>query len=162
MTLTEFVNLYDGTKVGAGQCVALIKQYEQEVLNLTPVAVGNAHQYFDNYENEEFLYTNFDRITYDGTNKPEIGDIVVWSTVVGQGAGHVAIAYYNIEESSFISFDQNWNTPLLCQLETHTYNNVLGWLRYKGQIPEPQPVMIEKKKFPWQIFTRKIRKRRSI
>ena len=71
MTLLEFVNLYNGSKVGDGQCVALIKLYESEVLGLTPVAVGNAHAYYDDYENQEFLNKNFDRITYNGTNIPQ-------------------------------------------------------------------------------------------
>ena len=72
MTLQEFVNKYDGTKVGTGQCVALVQQYELEVLNLTPQAVGNAHDYYDNFYNQPFLYENFNRITYTGNNLPEI------------------------------------------------------------------------------------------
>lgn len=128
MTLTEFISKYNGTKVGDGQCVALIKQYETDVLGLTPVPVGNAHQYFDDFENQPFLYNNFQKIPFQN-NLPIEGDIVVWNTNVGSGAGHVAIAVNNINEETFNSFDQNWNTPLLCSLETHTYNNVVGWLR---------------------------------
>lgn len=130
MTLTEFISKYNGTKVGDGQCVALIKQYETDVLGLTPVPVGNAHQYFDDFENQPFLYNNFEKISYQN-NLPIEGDIVVWNTNVGSGAGHVAIAVNNINEETFNSFDQNWNSPLLCSLETHSYNNVVGWLRPK-------------------------------
>ena len=32
MTLQEFGNTYNGTKVGDGRCVGLIKQYEEDVL----------------------------------------------------------------------------------------------------------------------------------
>lgn len=133
MTLDEFVNLYNNTKVGDGQCVALIKQYETDVLGLTPEAVGNAHQYFDDFENQPFLYNNFQKIPFQN-NLPIEGDIIVWNTNVGSGAGHVAIAFNNINEETFNSFDQNWNSPLLCSLETHSYNNVVGWLRPNANI----------------------------
>lgn len=163
MTLDEFVTKYDGTKVGDGQCVALIKKYESDVLGIVPEAVGNAHQYYDNYENEPFLYNNYNRYENDGINLLKVGDIVVWSTAVGSGAGHIAIAYQNIENDSFVSFDQNWNTPLKCNIETHNYNNVLGWLRFKSNEPIPPvpPIIIlKKKKFNWAVFTKNIRKRR--
>lgn len=159
MTLNEFVEKYDGTKVGDGQCVALIKKYESEVLGITPVAVGNAHNYYDNYEDEEFLYTNYNRYENNGVNVPQIGDLIVWSTAVGGGAGHIAIAYEEIKKDSFISFDQNWNTPLKCNIETHSYSNVLGWLRFKSYEPVPSEI-IKKKKFNWAVFTNNIRKRR--
>ena len=159
MTLNEFVEKYNGTKVGDGQCVALIKKYESEVLGITPVAVGNAHNYYDNYENEKFLYTNYNRYENNGVNLPKAGDLIVWSTAVGGGAGHIAIAYREIKKDSFISFDQNWNTPLLCNIETHSYSNVLGWLRFKSYEPVPSEI-IKKKKFNWSVFTNNIRKRR--
>lgn len=160
MTLQEFVNTYNETKVGDGQCVALIKQYEEDVLGLTPEAVGDAHAYYDNFYDEPFLYNNFDRFTYNNTNLPDAGDIVVWSTAAGGGAGHVAIAYQNINTNSFGSFDQNWNTPLLCNLETHNYNNVLGWIRKKGSTPiPPMPIEKKRKNFNWPVFTKNILKR---
>lgn len=160
MTLDEFVTKYDGTKVGDGQCVALIKQYESDVLGIVPESVGNAHQYYDNYENEPFLYNNYNRYENDGINLPKVGDLIVWSTAVGSGAGHIAIAYQNIENNSFVSFDQNWNTPLKCNIETHNYNNILGWLRFKSYEPIPPVPLLKKKKFNWAVFTKNIRKRR--
>lgn len=169
MTLQEFVNKYNGTKVGDGQCVALVKQYEQEVLGLTPQAVGNAHDYYDNFYNQPFLYNNFDRIEYTGGNLPSVGDIIVWSTAVGGGYGHIAIVYRNINSSNFTSFDQNWNTPLRCNIEQHNYNHILGWLRKKGTTPdpdpgpEPEPTPDEnKKKFPWVLYSRKLKQKRTI
>ena len=70
MTLTEFVNTYTGVQVGDGQCVALIKQYESDVLNLTAQSVGNAVDYYRNFYNEPFLYNNYNLITYTGTEIP--------------------------------------------------------------------------------------------
>ena len=136
MNLNDFVNTYNGTRVGTGQCTELIKQYEPDVLGLPSTAVGNAHQYYDNYYSTPFLYNNFDLHAYTGSNTPIPGDIIVWNTNVGSGNGHVAIVYTNVSNSGFTSFDQNWNTPLQCNIETHSYNNVSGWLRSKSS-PTP-------------------------
>lgn len=149
MTLNEFVNTYNGTRVGNGQCPALILQYEGDVLGLTPTGVGDAHQYYDNFYNTPFLYNNFDRYTYDGTNTPASGDIVVWNTNVAPPYGHVDIAYINISVSSFTSFSQNWGTPLECSLVNHNYTNVLGWLRPKSTPPTPSQ---RKGKFNFLLF----------
>lgn len=163
MTLQEFVNTYNGTTVGDGECVALVKQYEQDVLGLTPQAVGNAHQYYDDFEEQPFLYNNFDRITYNGSNVPNVGDIIIWSTAVGGGNGHIAIVYENISSSSFTSFDQNWNEPHKCTIENHNYDNVLGWIRKKGIIPPiPIPITKKKSKFPWAVLRNRIRNKRDI
>ena len=137
MTLQEFVNTYNGTTVGNGQCVALVLQYEEDVLGLTPTGVGDAHQYYDNFYNTPFLYENFNRFTYNGTNKPEPGDIVVWNTNVAPPYGHVDIAYSGISTTGFTSFSQNWGTPLQCSFVNHTYTNVSGWLRLKTTPPTP-------------------------
>lgn len=148
MTLDQFVNLYNGTKVGDGQCVALVKRYEHDVLGLVPQSVGNAHDYYDNFYNQPFLYNNFVRITYTGSNVPNIGDIIVWNTNYGGGNGHIAIVYENITSSSFTSFDQNWNIPLHCEITNHNYKNVLGWLRLKGSVP-PEPTIKNKSIKKW-------------
>ena len=157
MTLDQFVNTYNGTTVGSGQCVALILQYESDVLGLTPTPVGDAHQYYDNYWNTPFLYENFDRFTYDGTNTPEAGDIVVWNTNVAPPYGHVDIAYRDISSSRFTSFSQNWYLPLTCEIINHNYTNVSGWLRKKVS---PIPSTSKKSRFNFVLFgrQRKIRK----
>lgn len=72
MTLDTFITTYNHTKVGSGQCVDLIKQYEQDVLGLVSTSVGDAHQYYDDYNTNSFLNTNFDRFTYlIGSNLPQ-------------------------------------------------------------------------------------------
>ena len=152
MTLQEFVNTYNGTKVGSGQCVALITRYEADVLNLTPTAVGDAHQYYDDYYTNPFLYNNFDLYTYNGLNKPEPGDIVVWNTNVAPPYGHVDIAYRYITTSNFQSFSQNWGTPLECSLVDHTYINVSGWLRAKSTPPTPPTPTGKRNKFNFVLF----------
>ena len=72
MTLTEFVNTYLGVTVGDGQCVALIKQYEGDVLGLTPTSVGNAVDYYSEFYNTPFLYNNFRLTDYTGTELPKV------------------------------------------------------------------------------------------
>ena len=72
MTLIEFENTYIGTKVGDGECVALVKQYESDVLGLTPQAVGNAVDYYRNFYNEPFLYNNYNLISSTGQELPNI------------------------------------------------------------------------------------------
>lgn len=151
MTLQEFVNTYNGTTVGSGQCVALITRYESDVLGLVPQVVGDGHQYYDDYYTNPFLYNNFDRYTYNGQNKPEPGDIVVWNTNVVPPYGHVDIAYRYITTTNFQSFSQNWGTPLECSLVNHNYTNVSGWLRKKNGPVPPTPTF-ERKKFNFVLF----------
>ena len=151
MTLQEFVNRYNGTTVGSGQCVALITRYESDVLGLVPQVVGDGHQYYDDYYTNPFLYNNFDRYTYNGNNQPQAGDIVVWNTNVAPPYGHVDIAYSNISSSGFTSFSQNWGTPLTCSLVNHDYTNVSGWLRLKTTPPTPTPSS-RKNKFNFILF----------
>lgn len=54
------------------------------------------------------------------------------------GAGHVSIVYSNVSVIGFTGFDQNWSTPGRCNIESHTYNHALGFLRPKGS-PGPGP-----------------------
>lgn len=148
MTLQEFAERYNGTTVGSGQCVPLITAYEAEVLGLTPQVVGDAHKYYDDYYTNPFLYNNFDLFTYDGTNMPSVGDIVVWNTNVAPPYGHVDIAYSGINSAGFTSFSQNWGTPLQCSFVIHNYVNVSGWLRLKGSTPTTR----KKKGFNFVLF----------
>ena len=43
MNLNEFVNQYNGTTVGDGECVALIKAYERDVLGFTQYFLAKSH-----------------------------------------------------------------------------------------------------------------------
>lgn len=71
MTLTEFVNTYNGASVGDGQCVALVFLYQSEVQGLTPEPVGNAVDYYRQFYNTPFLYNNYNLITYTGSELPQ-------------------------------------------------------------------------------------------
>ncbi|MDW3796428.1 N-acetylmuramoyl-L-alanine amidase [Staphylococcus saprophyticus] len=76
----------------------------------------------------------------DGPFLPQKGDIVVFHSGYGQGAGHVAIVW-SANLNTFTSLDQNWyggamyNPPEVTQLITHTYDNPMYFIRphYKAK-----------------------------
>lgn len=138
MNLATFVSTYNGTTVGDGQCVALIKLYEDEVLGfIQSFGLAYAYMYFTEYPNNAGLQAHYDRYTLsDGLPSP--GDIVVFNSNTGGGAGHVSIVYQDVSNNGFTGFDQNWSTPGRCNIETHSYTNVLGYLKPKGS-PGPTP-----------------------
>lgn len=158
MTLQEFVNIYDNTTVGSGQCTALVNQYMLDVLGTSEVYHGDAHNYYDDYDNSTFLKTNFYKIPV-GTQLPQVGDIVVWNTNVAPPYGHVDICYEDISSSGFTSFSQNWGTPLECSIVPHTYTNVSGYLRYKYNNGD---YSLSNKGFKWVLYTNKIRDKRRM
>ena len=83
MNLNEFVNHYNGTTIGDGQCVALIKAYERDVLGFTQYfGLPYAYQYYTEYPNNQGLQDHYDRYNLsDGLPSP--GDIVVYDSNTG-------------------------------------------------------------------------------
>ncbi|MDW4187857.1 CHAP domain-containing protein [Staphylococcus saprophyticus] len=71
---------------------------------------------------------------------PQKGDIVVFHSGYGGGAGHVAIVW-SANINSFVSLDQNWyggaqsNPREVAQLITHYYDNPMYFIRplYKAK-----------------------------
>ncbi|MDW4424044.1 N-acetylmuramoyl-L-alanine amidase, partial [Staphylococcus saprophyticus] len=65
---------------------------------------------------------------------PQKGDIVVFHSGYGGGAGHVAIVW-SANLNTFVSLDQNWyggaqsNPREVAQLITHTYDNPMYFIR---------------------------------
>ena len=76
----------------------------------------------------------------DGPFLPQKGDIVVFHSGYGRGAGHVAIVW-SANLNTFTSLDQNWyggaenNPPEVAQLITHYYDNPMYFIRphYKAK-----------------------------
>lgn len=157
MTLQEFANTYNGTTVGNGQCPALVNLYMDEVLGITPEYFGDAHNYYDDYDNIPFLKENFYRIPVS-QELPKEGDIVVWNTNVAPPYGHVDICYSNISSNGFTSFSQNWGIPLECSFVNHNFTNVSGYLRFKGN----EPIIFKKSKFKWVLYANKLRNKRRM
>ena len=86
-----------------------------------------AYQIFTNPNSDTSQYWNM--IVNTLTGIPQIGDLVIWGTIVGP-AGHVAI-FKEGDTLSFRSEDQNWAGLQKAKLINHTYNGVLGWLHPK-------------------------------
>jgi len=139
MTLAQFRDKYLGKQVefhsyGVGafnQCVDLINQYINEVLDnhtkdYTEIIGTNAKDFNTKYDPEDFEW-----IANTPKGVPQEGDIIVWNGRVGGGAGHVGI-FLSGDANSFQSLDQNWSKKEYVTLESHNYNNVLGWLRPKN------------------------------
>lgn len=136
MDFKKFVNNYlgkatDYDKSVGVQCVDLIKLYADKVLGLKFGTFGNAHCYYDNFENIKMLRDNFYKIPNTPYFIPQLGDIVVWNTNRGKGCGHIAICTGEGNTKNFYSYDQNWNGNKKMKKYKHDYKNVLGFLRPK-------------------------------
>ena len=139
ITYAEFIKKYSGKAkdydgVAGVQCVDLIKYYLKEVFGLNPGAWGDAHCYYDNFNNISALTKNFTRIANTPSFVPQKGDIVVWAPSLNGGWGHIAIATGQGDTKCFYSYDQNWTgNHDACKMVKHNYNHVYGVLRPKDQ-----------------------------
>lgn len=146
MNYNEFINTYNGKSVDydgvAGvQCVDLAKIYLDKVFGIKAGAWGNAHAYYDNYNNIAELKNNFNRIANTPNFVPQKGDICVWSTSLNK-YGHIAIATGEGDTNTFYTYDQNWNGKEMKKVQ-HNYRCFSGVLRAKDQskitgiVPKP-------------------------
>lgn len=156
MNLDEFIKKYQGKKVwhsGASQCVALARQYVNDILKFPQWAtVGSAYQILDIASIK--YYTKI-RNTLSGV--PKKGDIIIWQKSYG-GYGHIAIVV-SADINGVLSFDQNHTGNLdPCQLVNHNYNLVLGWLRPKISQPKESTMKYVKEKGKATIYLYQVRK----
>ena len=95
-----------------------------------------------------------------GSINLNVGDRVNLNTIVGKmgNTGNSTGTHLHLEASTSKSWIcQNFVNPC----EPLGFPNERGTIvHWDGTIP-PIPTIIKKKKFPWQIFTRKIRNRRN-
>lgn len=130
-----------------GQCFDLAAEWAHRLG--VPNALGNpsafpyqnAHQIYDDFGPFQAQY--FDRIQNTITAIPKKGDIIVWSSKLNGGAGHVAVAAEENYQDYFISFDENWDPSNWYPKHIeHLYEigPVLGWLRFKNITSSPQPM----------------------
>lgn len=136
MNLNEFIKKYSGKKVDwdgyyGGQCVDLARQYIDEVLELNqPRGVRGACNFWDNFDSDQNLNGQFEKIKNTLPFIPQAGDIMIWDCSVGGGYGHISIVT-EADINKFTSFDQNWRALNVCELTKHDYKNVLGVFRKK-------------------------------
>ena len=101
----------------------LAEYYNRDVVG-APQIGGDAADAWQYYSAAHYI-----QIPNGPDNTPHRGDVIVWSTDVGDGAGHIAVCV-GADQDEFISFDQNWPSDSCCHYQRHDrYDNVLGWLR---------------------------------
>lgn len=139
LTFDEFLEKHIGQAmdyddVAGSQCLDLTKYYLKEVFNIESGAWGNAHAWYDNFDNIPNLKYNFTRIANTPSFIPQRGDIMVWSKNLNGKWGHIAVCDGDGDTTYFYSYDQNWlgqHDP--CNRIKHNYNHVLGVLRPNDQ-----------------------------
>ena len=143
MSIQEFFDKYNGKLVDfdgfyGGQCMDVYQQYNKEVVG-GPHIPANAYEVWDRYPTDFYH-----RIDNAPEGVPQKGDVVIWNRNTGGGYGHIAV-FSEGDANSFISFDQNWPVGSVCHLQSHNYNNVIGWLTPKN-LPQPLPIFSDQTK----------------
>lgn len=138
--LQQFQAKYTGqtgvgnTSANMGQCVGLVSLW-QDILGV-PHEYGNAKDLLADANTTFFSVIQNDPTST--TQFPVTGDIMVWGDTWGNGFGHTAIIV-SANGTSFSSFEQNdINTQDpngACEVLTHDYTGVLGWLHFVGTLP---------------------------
>ena len=128
MTLTQFINTYNGKKVdwdGANgpQCVDLYRQYLHDVKGYkqTPPIEG-AKDIFDNPGTE--LHVTKDSLLADYSS----GDILIWDKTKTNKYGHVAILVAVYNTKYFIVFEQDGFKKDGAKLAFRSRENLRGCL----------------------------------
>jgi len=149
LTFDEFVAKYNdkflevaGSSDALNQCVDLANGYLRDVLNLPIVEWTNAKDF-----PLQVNPNNFEYILDAPGIVPQKGDLVIWNSGTW---GHIAICLYvDVEIPWFTSFDENWPLGSVCHKVDHSYTNVVGWLRPKGEntMPTTEIMQIEKEDY---------------
>lgn len=137
MTVEEFVNKYNGTKVdydGAygAQCVDLFRQYVKDVWGVKEhtgpcTTSGGAKDLFLDYEKMPLEKKYFTRVK---TKSPAAGDVVIWDSTQTNKYGHVAICLGKLN-NSLIVFEQNGFSLDGAKIVLRGKDKLLGSLRKK-------------------------------
>lgn len=117
MTIQQFVDKYNGKKVGRGECGDLVRAYWTEVDGTNPPSYDDSKDYWFN------PVPGYDKIT----SNPIDGDIAIYNGHGVYTEGHSAICYEGVK------FEQNADpdgSPAHLYPRPNTY--LLGYLRKQG------------------------------
>lgn len=138
MRFNDFVKTYlgKGTDYDGAygvQCVDLAKLFIDKVIGVVPQSIGNAHAYWDNFENT-YLKKYFKPIPYKKGVKAQKGDLVVWGKKYDGKSehGHIAIATGKQTDTTITTYDQNWGGAPMKEV-THSVTGLKGYLRPLNQ-----------------------------
>jgi hypothetical protein len=126
--LLGFVRTYLGkpgvgdTAANQGQCVGLIEVYLD--CSKKPHIWGNACDLLANAPVPPYKVTQNTPVNY-----PSAGDVLVWGSSWGGGAGHTAVVLA-ANVSQVVVFEQNNPDHSPPVVATHDYSGVLGWLSF--------------------------------
>ena len=130
--LQAFINKWNGKYADfdgyyGAQCVDLVQYWSQELGGGR--FTGNAKDIYGQFPG---FYQSIDNTP---SNLPQPGDIIVWSGALAGsgGAGHTSI-FVNGNLNSFTSFDVNFPSGTPAHLQSHNWNNVVGWLHPKSGV----------------------------
>lgn len=161
MTVQEFLDNWNGKSIdfdGAfgAQCMDLALQYNQDIVK-APRLIGDAVDVWTTYP-QDF----YDKVPNTPDNFPQLGDIVIWGTAIGQ-FGHIAVCQKG-DSVSFTSLDQNWNGVSHCEYVTHNYNAVLGWIRPKAQTPTQETLdsLRQARDNNWNLYQGELQKNTAL
>jgi len=128
------------------QCVDLANDYITKVWELEAIIGTDAKDF------PERLKPGMEYVENTPDYLPKPGEVAVWDGDVGKGAGHISVVLEKGSQLKFKSLDQNWSKPLYVTEETHSYNNVRGFIRKTGGTM-PETIQVEKAVFE-QLVTK--------
>lgn len=127
----QMIAFQNNAEVPAGSCMNVPHQFIYEVLGITdPHIIYGASAYM--------VYTNFaslpaskffTQVPNTPSNVPSAGDIPVFGQCQDMPDGHICL-FVSGDVNSFISFDMDYPYGSTAHLQTHNYNNLLGWLHF--------------------------------
>lgn len=129
----QMIAFQNNSEVPAGSCMNVPHQFIYEVLGITDphIIYGEfAYMVYTNFANlpASKLFT---LVPNTPTNIPTSGDIPVFGQCQEMPDGHICL-YVSGDVNSFISFDIDYPYGSTAHLQTHNYNNLLGWLHFNN------------------------------
>lgn len=144
--LLDIQGITDPNGYYAGQCVSFVKRFTNALgfwMNPTG-GNGGAKEIFYNYNQPGLSLSaqQADRITFTGSEKPRVGDIIVFDATSSNPFGHVAVVQSVLDNGRIVIQESNANNKAPHTSVTRSvafspssplsgYGRVLGWLRLK-------------------------------